>query len=395
MADSSTDLIIMAGMPPGGLGTGRAIEYLIEKGVKVHYKRDFVPKLPLHLRGRPFVIRLARLIANMMFLPSEHYLRWVTDRGVMILHPQSLGLRTTINFIKSRSVVTYLYLLDSSFFCVRSYNYIPGEAAPCLRCLGGAFDARVRNGCQAFPRPDPDAASYATELLHLAKAGKVRFCAQSHSQAALAERHFGVPVPVVGLMTSDIDTIETADLVAAQAMTPEWDVVFHGHWLDAKGARWLLETASRLPPHRRVLFPCARPSMPSSIGENIVFKPMTWGAGLRKAVMKARIVMTPSLWSAPIEGSVVKSIFLARAVAVARNDTAFSSEIPDDVVLKVPVDHAAAARALERALLEDWRPESEKRAAWINGFKAENAAFVARLCSVVRNPPAHGSPDGV
>ena len=44
-----------------------------------------------------------------------------------------------------------MYLLDSSFFCIRSYNFVDGERKPCTRCVGGGFEAAEANNCNPFP----------------------------------------------------------------------------------------------------------------------------------------------------------------------------------------------------------------------------------------------------
>jgi hypothetical protein len=83
---------------------------------------------------------------------------------------------------------------------------------------------------------------------------------------------------------------------------------------------------------------------------------MTWNSGLARAVADAAVVAVPSLWSAPVESALVKSLVTARAVAVADNPTAFASEIPEDVVLHLPVEPDAAAHRLRSAVGGGWHP---------------------------------------
>lgn len=49
-------------------------------------------------------------------------------------------------------------------------------------------------------------------------------------------------------------------------------------------------------------------------------------------------VLVPSLWSAPVEGALIKSIAAGRAVAVADNHSAFSHELPMWAVSRLPSD---------------------------------------------------------
>ena len=51
--------------------------------------------------------------------------------AVVLLHPQTIGFRTFAAVVESRPV-TWMYVLDSFSFCVRSYNCLVGESTPCL-----------------------------------------------------------------------------------------------------------------------------------------------------------------------------------------------------------------------------------------------------------------------
>lgn len=74
---------------------------------------------------------------------------------------------------------------------------------------------------------------------------------------------------------------------------------------------------------------------------------------MNEAVYEAALVCVPSLWSAPAEGALIKSLVVGRAVAVVQNDTALASELPDGLVLKLSPDPAAAARQLADAVSKD------------------------------------------
>src|SRR3954467_15968679 len=74
---------------------------------------------------------------------------------LVLFHPQMLGLSAALALIETRANAgrtTHLYLLDSFFFCRRSYNHIDDEAVACLRCLGDPQGtAAVRLGCAPWP----------------------------------------------------------------------------------------------------------------------------------------------------------------------------------------------------------------------------------------------------
>ncbi len=91
------------------------------------------------------------------------------------------------------------------------------------------------------------------------------------------------------------------------------------------------------------------------------------------------MTIVPSLWSAACEGALIKSIVTSRLCAVVDNPTAFSSEIPDDVVLKLPPDPTEAAEAATKALANAWQPEENARQEWVKAFKLHHRAMVNRI----------------
>ena len=75
----------------------------------------------------------------------------------------------------------------------------------------------------------------------------------------------------------------------------------------------------------------------------------------------------------------MKSIALGNAVAVVDEPTAFSSELPDDLILKLPADPCAAGNTLTGAIEHRWAPDAEKKSAWIRSFVEANTSLMERL----------------
>jgi len=392
-------IVVVSGIPAGDSGTGRLISHLRERmGELVGDRLRLVarPERParwqiqLWLRNRQYrymtreVLRYAGRYAG--FVWGLTLTRLKRDRQMILLHPQNLGYDLALRLLGSRRRTPLVYLLDSSFFCVSSYNHLAGGSGACLRCLELGYGQVAANGCRPFPRPDPRALRFAPALQALVKAGQVRVAVQNQRQAGLAQRHFELPElpPATGLWTQDWDGV-----LGAEAMPPvpsfpggyAWDVVFHGHSLDAKGARWTAAVAA-LCPELRFMFPFPRADGFEAT-ENCTFMPCSWESGLREEMEKSRFVVVPSLWSAPIEGSLVKSIVTAEAVVVVENATSFSDELPDGLCLKLPTDHDAAARALRAAYERGWRPDREVRLKWIADFSSLKQSFVPDLLAAL------------
>lgn len=395
----ASTLVVVSGIPAGESGTGRFVAHLQERLTELAENQIQLvarPERParwqigLWLRDKAY-LRVASAVFRYLFLLSKFWLGvvyvWmVRDQGLILLHPQNLGYRLAIRLLDSRTRPALVYLLDSSFFCVASYNHIKGENGACLRCLGSGYDQVKKNGCKPFPRLDWAALEFAPSLQRLVKAGRVGIAAQSQRQAELAQKHFGFsePPPVVGLWTQDWDEVIAERPWISEVQNDEysWDVLFHGHCLDAKGASWIASVAARCP-ELRFMFPFAKPDWFIATG-NCCFIPCSWESGLREEIRRSRFTMVPSLWSAPIEGALVKSIICARAVAVVDNPTSYCDELSPHVVLKLSADPAIGAEELRQACRDEWQPDLGMRARWIEEFAQAKEVFVPRLLSVAK-----------
>jgi hypothetical protein len=159
---------------------------------------------------------------------------------------------------------------------------------------------------------------------------------------------------------------------------PAYDVVYHGSRDLAKGIGWVLAVAARTP-ELKYLVPIDRGGGNVAATPNVTVAAMRWESGLYEAVRSARLVLAPSLWSSPCEGALIKNIVIAKAAGVVDVPSAFSAEIPLNVVLHVPPHPDAGAEAIRRALAAAWRPDPAARAAWVADFRAFNEAVADRL----------------
>lgn len=300
---------------------------------------------------------------------------------LVLLHIQELGHRWCRKLIDRRKAPLWIYLLDSSFFCIASYNHVRGESTPCTRCSGGNFSEAKKFGCRPFPIEDERYVEFLSRLMKDVRETKVRFLAQNENQANLARSHFGgnAVVETVGLWTSDM----SEEMNSPETGTPqgEYDVVFHGTSHPAKGATWLIEVARHCPDHR-FLFPFSAREVDAGSPENCVFIPMSWETGLRRQVAISKLTVAGSLWSAPIESALVKSICLARAVAVPENYSAFSNELPTGVALRLPLDPVPAAEKLRSALTGGWAPARGALENWKVDFQ-RNCDFLDKIVSII------------
>ena len=318
---------------------------------------------------------------------SNDAMEWLTTIPHLVLfHPQMLGIDQTGELIRRRTAQdrpTHLYLLDSYFFCRRSYNHIDPETAACLRCVGQGREINAeRFGCIPWPFPDAGATGFIAALHEPVRRGLLRLFAQNRGQIELARAHFGASTVVIhaGLWCADWTEHfaafeKTAPLAPVES---QYDVVYHGSRDLAKGIGWVLNVAERTP-ELRYLIPIDRGTATVAAPANVTVTAMRWESGLADAVRHARLVLAPSLWSSPCEGALIKSIVTAKATGVIEVPSAFSSEVPNDVVLKLPPDPIAGAQAIRTALAECWQPDLAARRRWAIDFRTFNADILQRL----------------
>jgi hypothetical protein len=391
-------IVVVSGIPVGYSGTGRFLAHLQERMEELTGKRIKLVSRPepldegqinvwvqnkAYLRALSEKLRYKFKLGRFWLGVFSVWLR--RNQNMILLHPQNLGYRLALRLIESRANPSLIYLLDSSFFCLVSYNHLKGENGSCLRCIEHGFDQIKKNGCKPFPQPYWTALEFAPRLQELVKAGRVNVAAQNVRQAELAQRQFGLAAlpRVVGLWTQDWDEVFSEKSWYSsppQSAVYTWDVLFHGHCLDAKGASWTASVAAQCP-ELRFMFPFHKPDWFVD-STNCNFIPCTWESGLRDEIRKSRFVIVPSLWSAPIEGALIKSIACAEAVAVVDNPTSFCDELPGEVVLKLPAHPSAGAEELRRACEIGWRPDTDVRARWLSEFAKSKNSFVPDLLEI-------------
>lgn len=275
---------------------------------------------------------------------------FIRHSKVVVLHPQTL--RWKVFFRLAASNRLSLYVADNSFFCIRSYNYRDQRWKECLDCLN-TLD-RCHPSCTPFPVFYGRRRNLA--YLHKLKreAKRIGFLAQNDSQAALLKKHFGeeVQVRVVGMVTDEFE-------VAGREKHPAggFDVVFHGAVSGAKGAQYAIELARKIP-ELSFLIPGSADEVETLRGgtplpENIVVMELSWETGLKMEVERCRIVLCPSLWSAPVEGALVKSILHNGRVGVFDTSFGYQADLPEGLVIRLGSDMDVAAERIRNGLVEE------------------------------------------
>jgi hypothetical protein len=323
---------LICGLAPGDSGTGRFFRVLLQDALK----QEFAVISPMP------GVELTTV--------EQTQIATIRNSAIVILHPQYLGLTVTRALLENNNAVS-MYVLDNGFFCMKSYNHIDGENQECLRCI--ASPRNVRSDCSPFPIRYPKDEN--TEfLLSLQKhAPRITFFCQTLGQETLIRKHFGAETKtvVIGMTTRECNVDEEVHI-------PEtvFDIVFHGVAIEAKGARYSLDLAAALP-QLRFLFPFSAQEMLNLVGtsvalpENCIFQPMRWDSGLKEMVTHCQMVLVPSLWSAPVEGALMKSVFYNGRVGVFDTEYGFQREIPEQFLCRLTADINSSAAAIRNAVM--------------------------------------------
>lgn len=367
-----TKHVLISGMGPSHFGVGRLMAALVPRALTCGYSVLYGPSLrPLasYLSNRDiYRIPLDVAIWATAKLLFRIRVMAVSDADVIAIHPQTIGWGPFLRLC-ARNRVT-MYVVDNSFFCIRSYNHKNGQLSESLDCLGDVD--RCDPDCTPFPvrYSRSENIRYLKQFARLA--GRMRFLVQNRSQGELLERHLGHGVSwrIVGMRTDEFDEELVSDW-ACHGEPPLADVVYHGASVEAKGICYVLEMARRLP-DITFLIPDVRSRVEripacGEIPGNVHFREMTWESGLREQIAGCRLVICPSLWSAPIEGALIKSLLFNGNVAVYHAALSFQAELPDGLVARLDNDLDRSACSLRDALeLPVGKRESNRL--WIRGF---------------------------
>jgi hypothetical protein len=375
-------ITFVSGIGPGPTGTGALMIGLMEEA-RPDPSAKFLFKIP---RGSsPW--GLLKYVYNRASFAGRVRRASRSAETVVLLHPQTIGFRTFAAVVESRPV-TWMYVLDSFTFCVRSYNCLVGEATPCLRCLGNDGAAAAEQGCVNWFRSGP----FHAHLPKWVQSGRLRLMAQCESHARLLRAHFG-PQAIIHVVPLSVPDVEVPAAWAVRPARPRPLVVFHGACYPAKGVDHVVALA-RLMPECDFLIPSDEKEFIHHFGAvaglptNITFRRMSWARGLAEAVATADLVLCPSSWSATVEGAVLKSLAHNGLVGLFAHETAFASEVPVDARLDLNPSNWPATVARLRAALADSAQATAIRSAaraYITRYLASSRDMLGQIRAVCRS----------
>ena len=230
-------------------------------------------------------------------------------------------------------------------------------------------------------------------LRRLTRAGHLKFLVQSETQKVLLHKHFGsCEVQIVGLTVLRQNPVDRDGVITDE--NGPYDVVFHGNAGWAKGAGVALRLAHHLPTYS-FFCPGSKEQLEAisdiagldSIPCNIKIQDLTWETGLKDLVQGAKVVLNPSLWSAPIEGAFLKSLIQNGCVAIVNEETAYAGTLRTDLVCRLPLpDFTSAANELKNLLLNRNQRDYMRNVAreWCEDFCLNESMFADLVFEAIR-----------
>jgi len=359
---------LISGVAPGKGGVGALVKSLDDRKYPFNYNPLYVRNPKVSATGSSAEV-IASLLKNgkiakfiyesVLFLCSLIYvqLRILTMYGntVILIYPQYFNSFVLTKLVKNNDVA--LYVMDNSFFCIKSNNYLEGQE--CMKCIDGI--SNIDKSCS--PLSKISSTRSAIDKIEKLKSisPHMHFLAQNYQQFILLKKTFGDRVrgSIVGMTT------EESYNQTIVSKKHGYDIVFHGSNYDFKGVMYVLELAKHLKQYS-FLLPIS-PNVKQIEYPNVHFEECTWSTGLKEFTANARLVLCPSIYSSPVEGSLLKSIAYNGNVAVYDNDFGFQNEIDSNALLRLNSDISFSCGVIDE-FIKSKRDMSLSAKGWLKSY---------------------------
>jgi len=311
---------IISGLSPGKGGVPKLLEYL-----QVNSSENFKLITPLNLRiDNRYLNHIIQWVILKVF---RLRVLFIYNKTVVLIHFQSIGLKTSMYLIRNNK--PYLYLIDNTFFCLKSYNH--RDDNECLDCVKD-YSSAVKYNCSSFHfkhsrRAYVDFYEFLKNFTH-----KINFLTLSDTQTKLLKQNLSENISVESLyfLTEDLVNRHSNKF---KAVYRNYDIVFHGSSHPSKGSKYILKLANSLS-ELTFLFPFDSNELKFQFRKtkNIFFETLSWETGLNKSVINAKLVVTPSTWSNTPEAATLKSIMDNGSVAMLKTKYGYVNELEEFVL---------------------------------------------------------------
>ena len=316
--------LVISAIPVGHGGAGDYLDYII----KTHKGYVFLAPLVPALNKEGIIYKLLYKVQGLAIkLVVGILAKFTLIDSVVFHHPQTLGYKLATSLIKSANTVDY-WVLDTSFFCKQSYNYHNNKA--CFRCIH-LFNPC--SDCKYFPRLSVDGRYLRFLRAVTDYSEKITFHVQTAGYDELLKYRYGGLIKVTH---EKMIVPGFSHIISEKAFYYDFEFGFHANLFKPKGFLYALALARKLL-NARFFIPGNRPKNVNSPA-NVFYMPCSWSSGLDKRLVKCKIILCPSIWTAPVEAAVIKSMLIGRPVGLISSQYNLSCEIPPDCFVPLTGD---------------------------------------------------------
>lgn len=319
-------------------------EFLLISPVNPNFSNELLNKL---------FIESQKIILKLLIFLTFPFIK--LDK-VVVYHPQTLGYRISSYLIRNASYI-YYFVLDASIFCIKSYNN--RNEVVCTNCIKQISPYK---DCNFFPRKNSLIAFRKHRERIFLELYKIEFIVQTAGYKNIVKGIFGKKANC-RILKMKFPSIKVNYL---QNLKKKYDFVYHGNNLEAKGSTYALRIASSFSKYNFFF-----PYHIDRGGHNVVSKSISWDKGLIEVILKSKIVLCPSIWSAPVEGAVIKTMMLMVPVAIHINKySASMTLLPKDCFIPLTGILREDLRTLESFLNDEKKllSVSDKAFKWVKNY---------------------------
>jgi CDP-paratose 2-epimerase len=138
IAKNNEKKYLVSGIGISSFGVGRFIKHLdyLNDGTVFIIKWKYIEAIRINKRNKKFLKLFFYSILQSILIVKFYLLLFVIkNKEIIIIHPQTIGWKLTLRLIKRNKIKWYL--IDNSFFCLKSYNY-RSKVGECLDCIDSA-----------------------------------------------------------------------------------------------------------------------------------------------------------------------------------------------------------------------------------------------------------------
>jgi len=254
-------------------------------------------------------------------------LKFFSVNKLVIFHAQTISYKLSALLLLNSKDIEF-YILDTNFFCKKSYNEYLGK--PCFRCFE-FFNPFQDCNHHPYYSNDIDYKKFIDAIKYSEK--KITFIVQTKGYEKLLINKY--PLAKVKILKMKHDGLiynnqkQNWNIKNDKILN---DFFFHAHLTNPKGLKYFLELSKKMS-DKKFILPGYKEF--SELTNNVVIKKISWGEVFIEELKKSKIILCPSVWTYPVESALIKSMLLKKAVAIIDIQNSFSKEIPNDCVIKL------------------------------------------------------------